>query len=183
MKTTIDLIVFVLFACLVGKSNAQSTNMDSISFEQQRTRVNLLLDDRSNKFGQFDNSLQQKTGIFGIFKTKKDMQNSIDILKQIVITDNNIFVETKKLLDIKDYESERNRALATEYDTQVTAYMKTISKLQKQNEELRETLESAKEENHDGNNLFYISLLAIAIMGYYIFKLHRTIKSQKVTKV
>ena len=100
---------------------AQSIS-DSISYEIQRKLVNTLLQQRSTKFGEYDVSLTQKTGIFGIFKSKGDMQKSNDILKQIVITDNNIFLETKKLLAIKDYESEKNLEKARQYDSQVTAY-------------------------------------------------------------
>src|SRR5690554_7464066 len=81
--------VFLFFAFML--LNSQSIlAQDTLAYEIQRQRVNTLLDQRSARFGQFDQSLNSRTGIFGL-KTKKDMQNSIDILKEIVITDNNIF--------------------------------------------------------------------------------------------
>jgi len=168
-------LLFYFFAnilpCLCQAQNAIDT--DSLSFEQQRQRVNTLLDERSYRFGELDISFQQKTGVFGIFKTKKDMQKSIDILKQIVLTDNNIFLETKKLLDIKDNESTRNESLAKEYDAQVTAYMKTISKLQMENEKLRTQIKELDQQDHS-NNLF-LYLLGLIIIGLItvIFILYR----------
>jgi hypothetical protein len=42
-----------------------------------------------------------------------------------------------KLLKIKDFEKDKYQQLATDYDKQVSAYIGTISKLQKENEKLR----------------------------------------------
>src|SRR5690606_4406714 len=87
-------------------------------------------------FGQFNKSLEARTGIFG-FKTKKDMQASIDILKEIVLTDNNIFKETKVLLDYKDMEKTFISYRAEESIARINGYVKTISKQQKLQEEQR----------------------------------------------
>src|SRR5690554_2014778 len=76
---------------------------DSLDYEIQRQKVNTLLKDRSERFGQFYESLESKTGIFGL-KTKKDMQKSIDILKAIVLNDNHILKETQILVRYKDQE-------------------------------------------------------------------------------
>jgi len=57
---------------------------DSLSYESQRQRVNKLLDERTAKFGEYSASLEKKTGVFGLFKTKGDMQKSIDILRALV---------------------------------------------------------------------------------------------------
>jgi hypothetical protein len=40
-------------------------------------------------------------------------------------------------LKIKDFEKDKYQQLATDYDKQVSAYIGTISKLQKENEKLR----------------------------------------------
>ena len=162
---------------------AQTPLDSSSSFEDQRSRVNNLLNERSKKFGEYDQSLQQKTGIFGLFKSKNDMQHSIDILKQIVLNDNKIFLETRKLLNLKDSEKERFEKLATEYDQQVTAYMKTISKLQAENDKLRQQINNLQEQDHSSNKYFYLLLIALTgliILNIYQFK---QLKSKNVTKV
>ncbi|WP_343571088.1 hypothetical protein [Sphingobacterium sp.] len=171
--------VSVLF-CFFGQAKSQN-NPDSSSFEVQRSRVNDLLDARQQKFGAYDTSLTQKTGLFGLFKSKGDMQKSIDILKDIVITDNNIFLETQKLLKIKDFEKDKYQQLATDYDKQVSAYIGTISKLQKENEKLRAQGEKTSGNLPLSNILLYIALLTIAVLSYllYKFKVQQTASKQQ----
>ncbi|MHC8948289.1 hypothetical protein [Sphingobacterium hungaricum] len=176
------LIYFSLFLAVLASAQTSSTvAADSASYEAQRVQVNKLLDDRSHKFGEYDLSLEKKTGIFGIFKTKGDMQKSIDILRQIVITDNNIFLETKKLLDYKDFEREKFQRMAADYDNQVTQYMKTVSKLQEENEKL--TIQVAELENRDHSDsvYIYVGIFFILILSAIIFMLYKKLHAQKVT--
>jgi hypothetical protein len=165
---------FLLFFLISFSAAAQNT--DSTSYEAQRMRVNKLIEDRKVKFGEYDLSLEKKTAIFGLFKSKEDMQRTIDILKNIVITDNNIFLETRKLISIKDDEKQKFQNLATEYDNQVSAYMKTINKLQKENEKLKKSIETLEGSDHDTNIFLYIALVIIAVLGYLLFR------NQKITK-
>ncbi|WP_159636666.1 hypothetical protein [Sphingobacterium composti Ten et al. 2007 non Yoo et al. 2007] len=177
--------LFALFFFLSSTPTlfAQTPLDSSSNFEDQRQKVNNLLNARAKKFGEYDSSLQQKTGIFGLFKSKGDMQKSIDILKQIVITDNNIFVETRKLLDLKDSEKERYELLASEYDQQVTAYMKTISKLQAENDKLREAIKKLEEEDHSCSTYIYLfSIVIIGLIAALIYQ-YKLLKSKNVTKV
>ena len=162
---------------------AQTPLDSSTNFEDQRKKVNGLLEARNQRFGEYDVSLQQKTGIFGLFKSKNDMQKSIDILKQIVVTDNNIFIETRKLLELKDGEKERFEELASEYDQQVTAYMKTISKLQMENDKLREKILNLEKEEHSSNTSIYLFILAIIGLMIAILYLYKQLKAKNVTKV
>ncbi|QRY57850.1 hypothetical protein BCY89_25480 [Sphingobacterium siyangense] len=180
MKFLRFLLPITVLFCFFGQAKGQN-NPDSSSFEVQRSRVNDLLDARQQKFGAYDTSLTQKTGFFGLFKSKGDMQKSIDILKDIVITDNNIFLETQKLLKIKDFEKDKYQQLATDYDKQVSAYIGTISKLQKENEKLRAQIDKTSGNGGIGNILLYIALLVIAVLGYllYKFKAQQTASKQQ----
>ncbi|MDR2284647.1 MAG: hypothetical protein LBE37_15640 [Sphingobacterium sp.] len=176
MKYTL-LIYFLLYSLALIASPT-----DSISFEAQRKRVNELLDQRSKRFGDYTQSLEQKTGVFGLFKTKNDMQKSIDILKSVVINDNAIFLETRKLLNLKDSEAVHFQTLAKEYDQQITAFMKTISKLQAENELLRENIKTLEEEDHQDNKYRYIIFVILLLAGVLFFVYKRR-KTQNVTKV
>ncbi|MBE8719912.1 hypothetical protein [Sphingobacterium pedocola] len=170
------------FIILIGLGHplfSQNLQVDSASFEQQRKRVNTLLDERSRKFEEYNISLDQKTGVFGIFKTKGDMQKSIDILKMIVINDNKIFIETRKLLALKDDERARFQKLATEFDTQVTAYMKTISKLQQENDRFKEEIKTQESKGLNGNDTLYISFSIITVLGLIIYKQHKVLNPKK----
>lgn len=178
----INFIVF--FAVLLWSSGAlygQSSALESDStlFETQRQLVNDLLEERSRKFGEYDKSLEQRTGIFGLFKSKADMQKSINILQAIVINDNKIFIETRKLLDIKDTEKARFQTLAREFDTQVSAYMKTVSKLQMENEKLKTQIADLEDVEHNSNRIFYvIGLLFLGLLGV-IYTLWMKLRAQK----
>lgn len=172
------ILLFAAFIAGIIQIGTARTNMDAdtINFEKQREHVNSLLEERSKRFGDFDNSLQKKTGVFGIFKSKKDLQKSTDILREIVLTDNRIFLETKKLLDIKGDESDRYEGLAAEYDQQISAYMRTINKLQIENEKLRSQINEL--DNKQGNSYLLVSLLIIVIL-MLCFTLYRYFQRSK----
>ncbi|MGN5954643.1 hypothetical protein ACP6L2_08535 [Sphingobacterium lactis] len=154
---------------------------DSLTFEAQRARVNQLLDSRSKRFGEYATSLEKKTGVFGLFKTKKDMQKSNDILRELVINDNNIFLETRKLLDLKDAQSERYQKLATEYDQQVSAYMKTINKLQNENDKLRGEISQLHDVDQGSDNKLFFAIVLILILVGVIVYLYLKNKPKKLT--
>jgi len=168
---SLSFLLFFLTGFAVSAQNADST-----SFEAQRMRVNKLIEDRKVKFGEYDLSLEKKSAIFGLFKSKDDMQRTIDILKNIVITDNNIFLETRRLISIKDDEKQKFQNLASEYDKQVSAYMGTINKLQKENEKLKKDIENLEGSDNSSNILLYIALAIIAVLSYFIYR------NQKITK-
>ncbi|MFC3563529.1 hypothetical protein [Pedobacter jamesrossensis] len=139
---------------------------DTASYAAQRVKVNTLLTERSQKFGQYDESLNQRTGIFG-WQTKKDIKNSNEILRQVVLTDNNIFKELKVLMDYKDLQNQQKVAVADNSQERIENYMRTIKKLQDQNEELKSDL--AKKNN--GSLSIYIIAFLLLIMagGFYFF--------------
>lgn len=171
---------FIICLLIISSAGILAQEKDSIDFEQQRDRVNQLIEERSKRFGDFDNSIKQKTGVFGIFKTKKDMQKSIDILKSIVIADNKILLETKKLVALKENDQDRLTRIVNEYDMQITAYMATISKLQEENERLNSQLTTTKDHSHRWSFLNYLLLsLLIVVLFLYLKKIYITRKSHK----
>ena len=91
-----------VFMLAIHSSMAIAENTPS-AYQTQRLKINSLLDRRSEKFDQYQNSLSKRTGIFGL-KTKKDMQRSINILSEITETDNVILKELKTLFEYKDME-------------------------------------------------------------------------------
>lgn len=180
-----QLLIFFLFSFFIQFIYAQDSTVvksDSLTFESQRERVNQLLNERSRRFGEYDQSLQKKTGIFGLFKTKKDMQKSIDILRELVLNDNNIFIETRKLLDLKDAQSERYQRLANEYDAQISAYMKTITKLQNENDKLRDSLKSMESTDTGSGVLLYLAGIVIITLLILLILQYKRNKPKKLTE-
>src|SRR4051812_40366214 len=146
MKVYFILMLFSVFSVHVIAQQTGSSAEDTSAYQTQRNKINSLLADRSSKFGQYDESLTKKTGIFGL-KTKKDMQSSINILTEIVKTDNDIFRELKTLLDYKDLEKVQAQENATETQSHVGNYMTTINKLQRQNDLLKVEIEKSEGKN------------------------------------
>lgn len=164
------LFLFVALVLYIPTNANSKLISDTLTFEVQRQRVNQLLDERSAKFSEYDFSLQQKTGFFGLLKSHQDFENSMQILENIILNDNKIFIETRKLLDLKDGERERFQALALEYDNQITAHMRTVSKLQKENERLHQVIKDLEKKEHTQYMIWYVIVLVLLVFGgAYLF--------------
>lgn len=124
------LISFCLLCFLCTCASAQF-KADSIAYQRQRAKINAMLASRSRKFGQYDQSLSQHTGIFGL-QTKKDIRRSNDILMDIVKTDNDIYRELKILLDYRAFQQSEAQDRSKETEQTATESMYTISRLQDQ---------------------------------------------------
>ncbi len=144
-------------------------NADSLAYQLQRNKINGMLDSRVAKFGQFTESLNKKTGIFG-FKTKKDMQKSMDILKQIIETDNAILKETKSLLDFKTYQQEKVASESKESEGRNMGYMRTINKLQTQNDTLSKDSQELKKSKKFYQLVSFALALAIISFALFVFR-------------
>lgn len=167
---------FYLFLILFLSFKA-SAQQDTASYAAQRVKVNALLTERSAKFGQYDESLNQRTGIFG-WQTRKDIKNSNEILRQVVLTDNNIFKELKVLMEYKDLQNQQKAAVADHSQEKLDSYMRAIKKLQDQNELLKA---QAKKNNQSLSTYIIIALILIMAGGFYFFnkELKRYKKNEK----
>lgn len=160
------IISLILF---LGYSINCVAQQDSSVYQMQRKKVNQLLADRSSKFGQYDQSLNSRTGIFGL-KTKKDMQRSIDVLTEIVKTDNNIFIELKTLLDYKDLEKTEAQDKYQETESSKINFMTTITKLQQQNDKIKADLEKSEAQSAIIFYSLIVFLLILAGTGIYLYR-------------
>lgn len=158
------MVRYLLFSLLLFSTfQASAIQRDTTAYQTQRLKVNSLLAERSAKFGQYDKSLDTKTGIFGL-QTKGDIKKSNEILRQIVLADNNIFKELKILMDYKDQEIKQVQNEAAEVNKRMQNYMQLIKKLQDQNEVLK------KQSTHTSSFASYIiALLIIALLGTIYF--------------
>lgn len=164
----------------LGLPSLYGQNADSSRYEIQRQKVNLLIDQRQARFGDFNKSLEEKSGVFGVFKTKKDMQKSMDILQSIIKADNQILKETKKLIDIKENEQLQFKKLTQEYEDQVTSFIGTIKKLQDENEILRDSVDRSA--GNPGKVTFFFILSLIANVAFIILLFLRRIKKKDKNK-
>src|SRR5690606_24483960 len=97
--------------------------------------------------------------------------------KQIVLTDNDIFQETKALLDYKDFEKSKIAEKASEFDGRINGYIRTISKLQNERERMASEISALERTNRFYQGLTL--LFGLTIVGVGVFSV---IKRQKLTK-
>jgi hypothetical protein len=162
-------LIWITIVILIFGFNHVFAQTDSTAYEAQRNRINQLLRERSSRFGQYENSLGKRTGIFGL-KTKKDMQFSNDILRQIVLTDNDIFSELKILLDYKDLEKEQVKIRAETVEGRIGRFQMTITGLQQENEKLRAETEKKNDESDQKSIYLLVLVVSLFVSLAYIFK-------------
>lgn len=161
----------ILFFLLLfsGTFKALALQNDTSAYQTQRLKINALLAERSARFGQYDESLTARTGIFGL-QTKKDIRNSNEILRQLVLNDNNIFKELKILMDYKDLEVKQVKTNAGESSERILHYKMAIKTLQDQKEGLHKEVLSA----NAAKNLLKLALalfvLATAAAAWFFSK-------------
>lgn len=170
-------IILIIQLISIGFVSAQNDSSKSV-YETQRTKVNKLLEQRSLRFGQYDNSLGQRSGIFGM-KTKKDMEVSNNILRQIVLTDNDIFSELKILLDYKDFEKNEVQAKAETIESRIDKFQQTITRLQQNNENLKLEAEKNLQKANKLFNYLLVIIIALLLAVWYIIILKKLPKADK----
>lgn len=160
IKKIVLLIVFSI--SLLPISYAQETS----AYEIERAKINALLAERSAKFGQYDESLNARTGIFG-FQTKRDIKNSNEILRQIALNDNEIFTQLKVLMEYKDLQVEEVKTAASTNSESIVNYRKTIKSLQDQNQTLTEHQDKVESARDLAYLLVFIFLVGCVVFGYF----------------
>jgi len=152
---------------------------DSSAYELQRAKINALLAERSAKFGQYDESLAARTGIFG-FQTKRDIKNSNEILRQIAINDNNIFQELKVLMDYKDLQVEQAKTVSSSSSASIQNYRRTIKDLQDQNQKLNDSIDKVENSKDLVYLVMSIFVITTAVLSYLLFnKMKRSKRNEK----
>lgn len=158
-----------LFLLICTSFDAIALQTDTSAYQTQRLRVNALLAERSAKFGQYDESLNARTGIFG-FQTKRDIKNSNEILRQIVLNDNNIFKELKTLMEYKDLEVTAVKNDANQTSDRIANYKQAIKTLQDQNEQLSKEAKSLHSGKSFSNIVIALLVLSMAALIWFFTK-------------
>ncbi|MET3115101.1 hypothetical protein AAKU52_002844 [Pedobacter sp. CG_S7] len=153
---------YLLLILLMSFSVATMAQADSTAYQLQRNKVNALLVQRSSKFGQYQQSLSSRTGIFGM-QTKKDIKNSNEILRQITLNDNKIFREIKVLMEYKEMQVQKVQNTAVASNERIQQYMLAVKKLQDNNEALKQRAEKA--ESKQTTTYYIIACLVLALLA------------------
>lgn len=123
--SAIKFLFLLLIVCALSiPILAQSTTAD-------RKELMNLLEQRKLKFDAYATSIQKHSGIFGN-KTKKDMQQSNNVLTQIVETDNRIISVLNRTVDFRDFEKVNLNYDVQAHTDRVHALLHSVDTLQKQ---------------------------------------------------
>jgi hypothetical protein len=141
MKKSILLILF----CIITIITHAQANSDSVAYQLERKKINNMLAERAQKFGQYDESLTMHTGIFGL-QTKKDIKRSNDILTDVVKTDDNIYTELKILLEYRTFQQTQVQSHSKETEESNVGFMTTINKLRNQVDQLKADAEKQEQQ-------------------------------------
>ncbi|MDB5002690.1 MAG: hypothetical protein JWQ34_915 [Mucilaginibacter sp.] len=162
--------------CFLFAGAFAQSNSDSLTYQVQRNKINSMLAVRSQKFGQYDQSLSEHTGIFG-FQTKKDIRRSNDILMDIVKTDNEIYQQLKILLAYRTFQQSQVLDKSKETENTALESMYTINKLQNQLEKIKKE----QEENirlQDKASLNF-KIIVFILVGIILFLLRNQIRRKE----
>ncbi|MBB5394489.1 hypothetical protein [Mucilaginibacter sp. AK015] len=166
-------LFLLMFIVLFGAGAFAQVKTDSVAYSRQRAKINAMLAARRLKFGQYDTSLTKRSGIFHM-QTKNDIRRSNQILMDIVDTDDEIFIELKKLFDYRTnqlnytaFQKKQIENTAREVEKERIAYMKTINSFRTQNEALK-TQMAKQNEDYQSRQKLYIIAIAILIVSVIV---------------
>ena len=179
-KSMKNLFSFILvFLSITGHAQ---TNPDSVAYQLQRQKINAMLEERTRKFGQYEQSLSEHTGIFG-FQTKKDIRHSNDILMDINKTDDEIYAQVKILLQMTVFQKQQvqDRSRETEERSNQTekynlTFMNTINRLHTENEQLKAQLDAADRREQRIITGFVLVILLIGLSIFWLRKKNFALK-------
>ncbi|MFB9844449.1 hypothetical protein [Mucilaginibacter ginsenosidivorans] len=166
-RLTLVCLICLWHASLFAQSK---TNPDSLAYQLQRNKINAMLDQRHQKFGQYSESLKKHTGIFGL-QTKKDIRRSNDILMDITKTDEAIFEQIKILLNYRTYQQQQAQVQTSRVQDNSLGYMNTINRLRDQVDKLKQDEQAAKKEQESTTRLHFI--VFVLMLGSILFLLFR----------
>lgn len=160
------LIAFFLLCFFCGCAFAQA-NSDSLAYQLQRKKINVMLAQRTQKFGQYSESLSMHTGIFGL-QTKKDIRRSNDILIDIVKTDDDIYKELKILLEYRTFQQTQVQTTSRQAEESNIGFMTTINKLRNQIDQLKAEAEKQQQEHEKFKHTAIIAFIVMAAIILYL---------------
>jgi hypothetical protein len=98
-------IAAALAALLIGSAVPGAPGKEAAAFSEKK-KLHELLTLRKQKFERYAASLDEKSGLFGS-RTKNDIRQSMDVLRDIIETDNQIIGVLNRAVDFKVFEKSK----------------------------------------------------------------------------
>ena len=126
-----------------------------------------LLQDRKDRFDQYAIAAEQRSGIFGN-QSKKDLEQSREVLMQIVETDNNILAALNRAIATRGMARANDFNKETESQTTINNLAHAVDTLNKQLEAVKLVNTSLKKRANLHQGLSYILIVVVAILSVFL---------------
>lgn len=138
-----------------------------------------ILNERKQKFSSYTESLDDRTGIFGM-KTKKDIERSRKILIDIVKLDNRLISVLNRRLDYKDFEKTELSYNTVDQSRKIEELSRNFTLADNRMKKLGSDLEQAENEVRKRNMIitFLVILVSVLLLREIIrsrHKIHRIV--------
>lgn len=165
----IILLAFLLSVPLPYSAFSQGT-------PDERKDLYDLLNTRRQKFEAYSYSLEKKSGFFGN-KTKKDVQHTVEVLTEIIETDNRIIGSLNHVINFKSFEKVNSTYNQMESDERITNLRRATDTLTKQVDALSVSYAAMKSKTGRLKWLTCFFAICLAITSYYLLK-RRSVSNQ-----
>lgn len=162
MKTFILIIVsFFVSYVLIGRDR-----------EQEKLALQKLVEEREARFGQYSRAATARTGIFGN-KTKKDLVVQVNVLTNIIKTDNRIIATLENFLEYRTFQKTEMTYSQAELDQKNQRLDELTTVLSKKLSAAESTKKALEIKIKWARLLNYFLVFLIILLGYFYWKLWR----------
>ena len=165
MKTTLLLLLSLLLVQAAASRDR----------EHEKQLLQELVKEREQRFGEYAQAAGSRSGFFGN-KTKKDLQGQLDVLTEIVKTDNRIISSLNNFLSYRTFQQTNNtysQAESDEKNRRLNELTQSLSTKLKAEEASRKALiirmKWAKVLN-------YLLIILVIYLGYKVWKLKHAMR-------
>ena len=165
MKTLI-LLIIMLFSL---------TAINARDRDQEKKALQELLKERETRFGEYSRAAAARSGIFGN-KTKNDLKDQVEVLTEIIKTDNKIISTLETFLDYRTFQQTTTTYSQADLDQKnqrlnelTTILSKKLKAAEASQKEIQISMKWARVWN-------YLFMVLVIVLGYLWLKERREVK-------
>jgi DNA primase large subunit len=140
--------------------------------DQEKAALQKLVEEREARFGEYSRAAAAKSGFFGN-KTRNDLRNQVEVLTEIVKTDNKIISLLKNFLDYKTFQRTEMVYSQAEQEEKNKRLDAITTRLSKELETVRDQNRNLTIKNRWARLLNWLMAVVTAVAVYYWWKAHR----------
>jgi hypothetical protein len=140
--------------------------------DHEKAALQKLVEEREQRFGEYSRAAAAKSGFFGN-KTKNDLRNQVEVLTEIVKTDNRIISLLKNFLDYKTFQRTEMVYSQAEQEEKNQRLDAITTRLSKEIETVRKENKSLVIRNRWARLLNWLMAILTTVAVYYWWKAQR----------